>query len=568
MRITRKKLRNSIAFKSVAFVVFQLILFAAIVSSFGFQVFSDAIYRQYTDEAFRIADAAALAIDADRLNEYKAEKGNDPDYQKSWIQLDQICNGADVTFIYVIQPDLTDYGHITFLFSTVNRSSEYTPYEVGFVRETTNDEYRQKYRALYTGETERELLLLTSRQYDTTLHHITAMIPLKGTEQRTEGILCVQRQMTELTQVRQTYIRNVLLVLLAVTAAAIIEESLYLNRTLIQPIRKITGEASRFAGEGVTAGQKLTDEIRSGDEIGLLADSIDQMEEQIVSYVENLRQVTSEKERIGAELNIAKQIQTSMLPRVFPPFPEKKEFEIYAAMTPAKEVGGDFYDFFLIDEDHLALVIADVSDKGIPAALFMAIAKTLIKNRLLAGESPSEALRRVNNQLCDGNEAEMFVTVWLAVIELSTGRGIAANAGHEHPAVCQRGGVFELAVYRHSLALAAMKDTKFKEHGFTLSPGDTVFVYTDGITEATDSHGTLYGTKRLLEALNGDPEAKPEALIRTLRESIDRFVGEAPQFDDMTVLCMRYYGPEHQNDRATDCQEEGGKKHEELSRRG
>ncbi len=548
-------MKNSIAFKSIVFVVLQLIIFALLVSTSGFEVFSDTMNAQYSEQAFRIAKAAALAIDADRLNEYLAEGGDDPEYQETWVRLDQICNGTGLTFVYVIQPDLTDYGHITFIFSTVNRNTEYTPYEVGHVVETTNDEYREKYWLLYNGESEQELLILNSRSFDPANYHITAMVPLKGTEQRTEGILCVQRQTKELTLMKRTYLRNVLLTLFAVTAITLAVEGLYLNRNLIRPIRKITGEASRFARENVTAGQKLTDEFRSEDEIGLLADSIDQMEEQIVSYVEHLQQATVERERMTAELNIAKQIQAGMLPQVFPPFPEKKEFEIYASMTPAREVGGDFYDFFLTDEDHLALVIADVSGKGIPAALFMARAKTLIKNQTLSGDSPAEVLCHVNNQLCDANDAEMFITVWMAIIELSTGKGVAANAGHEHPVLCRRGGNFELVIYRHSLAVAAMEDVRFREHGFKLYPGDTVFVYTDGIPEATDSANELYGTDRLLEALNSDPGAGPEALMQTVRESVDRFVGDAPQFDDMTMLCLRYLGPEPRKDTGPDTAE-------------
>ena len=179
------------------------------------------------------------------------------------------------------------------------------------------------------------------------------------------------------------------------------------------------------------------------------------MQGRIVEYLDNLTTVTAEKERIGAELNIAAQIQNDMLPRIFPPFPERKDFDIYATMDPAKEVGGDFYDFYLIDDDHLCLVMADVSGKGVPASLFMTIAKTLIKNRAQLGESPSEILYNVNNQLCDGNEAELFVTVWLAIIELSTGKGIAANAGHEHPALRRKDGIHLLdALFGEGLAQA------------------------------------------------------------------------------------------------------------------
>ena len=233
-----------------------------------------------------------------------------------------------------------------------------------------------------------------------------------------------------------------------------------------------------------------------------------------------------------------------MLPRIFPPFPERDDFDIYATMHPAKEVGGDFYDFFLVDDDHLCLVMADVSGKGVPAALFMVIAKTLIKNRAQLGESPAEILTSVNAQLCDSNDAELFVTVWLAVIELSTGKGLAANAGHEHPAIRRADGNFELVVYRHSPAVATMEGIRFREHSFELHPGDTLFVYTDGVTEATNARNELFGTDRLLKTLNRNPYVSPEQLLKNVRWDIDDFVGSAPQFDDITMLGLRYKGEE------------------------
>ena len=342
------------------------------------------------------------------------------------------------------------------------------------------------------------------------------------------------------------YVSRVIETLLMLAAFEITGVGLYLSEQLIKPVTKITEEASRFARENETAEKKLTDSIRGQDEIGVLAQSIDRMEEQITDYMQHLTTVTAEKERISTELNVAKQIQADMLPSVFPAFPDHDDFDIFATMTPAKEVGGDFYDFFLVDDDHLAMVMADVSGKGVPAALFMVITKTLIKNRAQMGDSPAEILFHVNNQLCDGNETEMFVTVWMAILELSTGKGVAVNAGHEHPVICRRGGRHELVIYRHSMVVAAMEDMVFREHSFELHPGDRLFVYTDGVPEATNTRNELFGTERMLEALNRDPEASPEAQLKEVRESLDAFVGDAPQFDDITMLGMCYYGPQGQ----------------------
>ena len=282
--------------------------------------------------------------------------------------------------------------------------------------------------------------------------------------------------------------------------------------------------------------------ISSYNEIGELRDDIAEMVASIDTYMTEIREITAEKERIGAELNVAAKIQEEMLPNDFPAFPDRKEFNIYATMDPAKEVGGDFYDFFLIDEDHLGLVIADVSGKGVPASLFMVISKTLIKTRALMGGTPAEILYDVNNQLCERNEIGYFVTVWLAIVTISTGEGIAANAGHEHPALRKKDGSFEMIKYRHSPAVGTMEGMKFREHEFKLDPGDRVYVFTDGVPEATNAENELFGEERTLAALNKDPNASLEQLLQGVKSSIDEFVGEAVQFDDITMLGFDYFG--------------------------
>lgn len=313
--------------------------------------------------------------------------------------------------------------------------------------------------------------------------------------------------------------------------------------SISSPIIKLCGAVEKVGGGEL----KYDCEIKTNDELETLSDSFRKMTESLNEYIENYARVTADKERISTELNVATQIQADMLPRIFPAFPGRKEFDIFATMTPAKEVGGDFYDFFLIDSDHLAVVMADVSGKGVPAALFMVIAKTLIKNRaqFVNGEksySPADILSYVNEQLCEGNKADMFVTVWLCIIEISTGKCTAANAGHEYPAIRRAGGKFELVKNRHSPAVAVMEGIKFRDVQFELYPGDTLYVYTDGVPEATDSENQLFGTDRMLEALNEFPENSVSELLVNVKEHIDGFVGNAPQFDDITMLCLKYFG--------------------------
>ncbi len=247
---------------------------------------------------------------------------------------------------------------------------------------------------------------------------------------------------------------------------------------------------------------------------------------------------SADKQQIASELNVATHIQTSMLPRVFP---EQREFDIYAAMKPAKEVGGDFYDFFLADNDHLALVVADVSGKGVPAALFMVIAKTLIKDNTRSGISPDLVFTEVNRQLCESNDENMFVTAWMGVLELSTGRLSYVSAGH-NPPLLRRGGEYGYLRSRGGFVLAGMEGVRYRAESLTLNAGDALFLYTDGVTEATDAELQLYGEERLLAALNARRDCAPRELLPAIRAELDAFVGDAPQFDDITMLSLCYHG--------------------------
>ncbi len=298
-------------------------------------------------------------------------------------------------------------------------------------------------------------------------------------------------------------------------------------------------ESTAFEPTGITEFKQMQREInRTSAALSEQMDTIRRMEREQMA-LENERK---EQERIARELSMARDIQASALPQTFPAFPDRTEFDLFASMTPAREVGGDFYDFFLIDSDHLALVIADVSDKGVPAALFMMASKTLIRNELMAGCDPATALERVNLQLCERNPSKMFVTVWLAVLELSTGKGLACNAGHEYPCIRRAGGAFELLKYRHDVFVGGLKRAKYRNRAFELHPGDCVFVYTDGVPEATNAVKAMFRAELLIDTLNRDANASPEELIHRVHEEVKLFTGHAPQFDDMTMLCCEYRG--------------------------
>ena len=254
------------------------------------------------------------------------------------------------------------------------------------------------------------------------------------------------------------------------------------------------------------------------------------------------KDMSKKNARIETELDLATRIQAAMLPSVFPPFPDRTEMEIYALMDPAKEVGGDFYDFFLIDENRLGLVMADVSGKGVPAALFMMASKILVKNYAMTGMSPNQVLTKVNDQICANNQEQMFVTVWLGILDLTTGRLTATNAGHEYPVFKQPGGDFTLFKDKHSFAVGGMEGIRYKEYEVQLEPGSRLFVYTDGVPEATDAQNQLFGVERMLNALNEAPDAPVETILQNVRRAVDEFVGDAEQFDDLTMMCVTYNG--------------------------
>ena len=335
-------------------------------------------------------------------------------------------------------------------------------------------------------------------------------------------------------------------VLIAVTFLLGFIMVFHFRKNLVLPIRQLTDAAYAYAehrGDGQKSPTYFRDlQIRTGDELEGLSLVMADMERELESYIKSLSAVTAEKERIGTELSIASQIQEGMLPGTFPAFPERQEFEIYASMTAAKEVGGDFYDFFLIDDDHLALVIADVSGKGVPAALFMMASKILIKNIAILSNSPAYILENVNHQICLNNSANMFVTTWLGILEISTGIFRAANAGHEYPTLQKSGSRFKLVRDTHGFVLGGMDGMRYAEYELALQKGDCIFLYTDGVPEASDKDNQLFGTKRMLEALNRHPDAAPKELLRNVSESIREFAGDAPQFDDITMLCLRYQG--------------------------
>ena len=369
--------------------------------------------------------------------------------------------------------------------------------------------------------------------------------PVLSDDQDTVVFVVADVEEEDLRAMVWSYIFSVLPPLLVVSVLLALFNVYMTERFIVNPVSDIAKAAAEYVDYRREGGGKQTNFFQrftwreDGNAIDDLKASMNRMEGELNSYIDNLAMVAEENSRIRTELSVARQIQEDILPSVFPPFPDRKDISLYATMEPAKEVGGDFYDLLLLDDDHLALDVADVSGKGVPAALFMMISKSLINSILRRGHSPAWTLSYVNNLLTENNREDMFVTVWLAVIELSTGRVTYVNAGHENTILCHD-GVWEMRKEVHDFIVGGVEDTQYNNREFTLSPGDIVFQYTDGLTEAINSEEEIFGDERLLDACKKADREDPEAFLRDIRKAMREFSGETEQFDDITMLCYIY----------------------------
>ncbi len=520
LSINKKALIGTVIF------TFLLIFLCCVAGSF---VFDRAVEKIYNDKGYVLASIIANEIDHEKIAEYTKTWEADDYYHSMEEYLHFIEDTSNAAYIYIAVPyeDKT----MRYVYDSDTFIGDTDPIAAPF------DEIWQAYTK---GVRPKSYLVRHSKKYG---YLTSSCLPIKDSTGHVVALLFVDTNMDEIMRTLMFYVFNMIFISAILLAVFCLTNWHFISKNLISPLMLIRRNVKNFAVNN-GAIDDCIESIKTGDELEELAESVIQMEKDIVNYIDNIQTITAEKERIGAELNVASKIQLDMLPGVFPPFPDRKEFDIYAIMDPAKEVGGDFYDFFFIDDDHLALIMADVSGKGIPAALFMARAKAIIRNSAVTrGDlSPSRILREVNKQLCENNEEDYFVTVWLGIIELSTGRGTAANAGHEYPAIKKAGEEYELLIHKHSPALAISDELIFAEHAFDMNPGDSFFVYTDGVPEATNPEMELFGTQELLKSLNRDPNANAQKLIENVKEDIASFVKEADQFDDITMLSFIYKG--------------------------
>ena len=515
------------------------------VSLFSYATSKSYLEDMYAERVMINSNAIASMLDVEDVKTIIAEGGDQtPEYKEMYDLFNKLKEEGDVTFLSLVVPDEDS---VCFYIDAMveemgDDPANQLPYgsDILYVDAANPEDPAdmEKYITIWERYAENKGIdepLVTDNDYGYNYTGVSVILDENG-----KAIAEIQYilDMSEVRAYLNSFLVNLLLISFAIIGVTIIVYIFFVRKMVTKPVGKLTAFTQQITETSAFENQRI--EIKTGDEIQSLSESFNFMLAELENYIANLSKVTAEKERIGAELDIAKHIQASMLPCIFPAFPDRKEIDIYATMDPAKEVGGDFYDFFMVDERHLAIVMADVSGKGVPAALFMVIGKTLIKDHTTPDRDLGKVFSAVNNMLCEANSEGLFITAFEGVLDLVTGEFNYVNAGHEMPYICKAGGNFEAYKIRPGFVLAGMEDMRYKAGTMQLEVGDKIFQYTDGVTEATNINNELYGMDRLGVILNKVKNGTPHEILPAVKRDIDEFVGEADQFDDITMLCLEY----------------------------
>ena len=515
------------------------------ISLFSYATSKSYLEEMYAERVMTNSNAIAAMLDIEDVKTILTEGGDEtPEYQKMYDLFNQLKKDGDITFLSLVVPDEDS---VCFYIDAMVEEMGDDPAnqltygsDILYVDAANPDDPAdmEKYITIWERYRDNKGIdtpLVTDNDYGYNYTGVSVILDENG-----NAIAEIQYilDMSEVRAYLNSFLINMLLISFAIIGITIILYIFFVRKMVTKPVGKLTAFTQEITKTGMFENQHI--DIKTGDEIESLSQSFNFMLAELENYIANLSKVTAEKERIGAELDIAKHIQASMLPCIFPAFPERKEFDIYATMEPAKEVGGDFYDFFMVDDTHLAIVMADVSGKGVPAALFMVIGKTLIKDHTTPGRDLGKVFTEVNQLLCESNSEELFITAFEGVLDLVTGEFVYVNAGHEMPFICKAGGDFEPYKIRAGFVLAGMEGMKYRAGSTRLEPGDKIFQYTDGVTEATNLKNELYGMNRLGAILNKVKGGTPNDILPAIKKDIDEFVGDADQFDDITMLCLEY----------------------------
>ncbi len=534
------KIFKSIKTKWVFSIIFMLLVISTTLLAGSYFTYKNSMNKEYAKMGDNIAKTSISLLEEYPIDKYvngvenlsAKEVMENEEYHEIIALLRKIKQSNDILYLYMTVPKEKGAYYV---FDT-DDSDEACPY--GYFMEYYDGEFSKQADEFLKGEFVKPII--SDKEYGWIISISYPYI----SNNNFLGYICVDISMDDVVKERQLYLQQSLLIMIIITTIFAIIYIFVLNKQMVVPIKKMSEATKEFVSAKDDKNSQTTlslIEVHTGDELEQLCEALKQMEKDINFYIDDLCKVTSEKERIGTELNVATHIQLSMLPCIFPAFPDRDEIDIYATMTPAKEVGGDFYDFFMVDERHLAIVVADVSGKGVPAALFMVIGKTLIKDHTQPNRDLGEVFTKVNNILCEANDNGMFITAFEGVLDLVTGEFRYVNAGHEPPFIYRKGVGFEVYKTRPGFVLAGMENIKYKEQKIMLNVGDRIFQYTDGVTEAMNKQEQLYGMDRLNAVLNEKCiESDANETLKLVKNDIDLFVGDNEQFDDITMLCLEY----------------------------
>ncbi len=528
-----KRVRFPLQRKFVLGFTTLILLLSALLAWLGSEGYRKALEDQCAWAGNSLARSIAVLIDGDKALEYAETLEADSEWNRMYEYFEYVMEREGIDYVYVVIPG--EEG-ITYVWDVPKAGEIGAP--LGEFEEYWNEAEQFGFSVLAAGEPIDDVIITNSAEFG---YLASCYAPVFTSDGKAVALVGVDISMEFINAKAREYTIRLVALSSSMIILFMVLYLVYISRRIVRPVKLLSSNVSAFAQSDDSLNYKpLT--LRGHDEIDALSHSCDKMVSDIHRFIHNLARITAEKERISAELDVAHTIQISMLPSIFPAFPERREFDIFASMTPAREVGGDFYDFFMLDDDRLAIVIADVSGKGVPAALFMVIAKTLIKNHAQNGESPAEVFTSVNNQLCENNEAGMFVTALLAILNLKTGVLTYANAGHNPPLIKRADAGYEYLRMRPGFVLAGMENIAYRQAETVLAPGDRFFMYTDGVTEALDTNQTLYGEARLLECLNASDANNPSMrdLTACVKLSIDEFAAGAEQADDITMLSLAF----------------------------
>ena len=543
---TRKKLSRKMTAICGIFVLFLSVTLGLL----GVCTYKKNVEERYEQYAETIIGIAGSYIDIEDMAQCIETGEKTENYERTQVQLNNIKNHSDVEYLYVIQPlNSSKIDNAMYVWNAMTQDEQETYREINTLGDLSGEDFTERMakdfmEAVNGGD---EIAFHANNTADFG-HMLTGMYPLRGSDGRTIALVCADISMNQIYQDIYRYISFVLCGTLLVGAVFLLVLLRLVSKSVISPVIRMSRSTEDFVHQSnsETDPSRLVFQdpmVSTGDEIQLLSENLNAMTSRLVVYMGNLQEAAADKERISAELNVAADIKSSMLPNVFPAFPERTEFDIYASLQTASEMSGDFYDFFLIDRNHLVVVIGDVNGIGVPAALLIVITQTLIKNYAKLGFEPEKVLTEANNQLSESNEG-MTTTAFLGILDLASGTFTYVNGGHVTPLLKHAGGEFEPLPAKDCFVLGSMAGVPYWQQSVQLVQGDMLFLYTKGLIEAENREQVQYSFEHMHMWLNRviGEVYELQKILDIMTRDVENFMGGEPAKQDITMLLLRYFG--------------------------